>query len=142
MTDWLKSVLPDWLAKAEVLGTVSLVSIVVFVGSLVALPWIVARLPRDYFSRRRRGHQSFLRSRRWQRPARIAKNVVGALLLLAGIAMLLLPGQGIIAIVVALVLLDYPGKRAFERKLVSRPHVLRALNALRRRAGTEPLVLD
>jgi hypothetical protein len=39
-------------------------------------------------------------------------------------------------------LLNFPGKRALERKLVGRPRVLRAINGLRARFGKPGLVLD
>jgi hypothetical protein len=53
--------------------------------------------------------------------------------------MLLVPGQGLLSIAVALVLLDFPGKYRFERWLATRPAVWRSLNWLRRRAGCKPL---
>ncbi|GMV14370.1 MAG: PGPGW domain-containing protein [Myxococcales bacterium] len=150
MTEWLKSSMPawarpalDWLITPQVLATVTLLSLLLLVASVVALPWFVARLPRDYFVRH--DHEapiSVIRSPKWRRPLHVAKNVAGGLLLVAGLAMLVLPGQGILTIVMALVLLDFPGKRTLERKLVARPHVMRALNALRRRAGAPPLILD
>ena len=70
---------------------------------------------------------------------RLAKNGLGVVLLAAGIAMLVLPGQGLLTLVVALILLDFPGKRRLQRRIVYAPRVLAALNALRRRAGREPL---
>jgi len=150
VVEWLKHVLPgwthpflDWLITPQAITAVTLVSVVLFVASVVALPWFVARLPRDYFMHH--DHEepiSVIGNPGWRRAARVAKNLLGALLLFAGLAMLVLPGQGLLTIIVSLVLLEFPGKRALERKLVSRPQVLRALNAIRRKAGVEPLVLD
>lgn len=150
MADWLKRILPgwahpalDWLVTPQVIAAVSLFSLLLLVASLVALPWFVARLPRDYFVRHDHDAPvSLIRREKWRRLVHIAKNLAGALLLCAGLAMLVLPGQGILTIVMALVLLEFPGKRALERRLVSRPSVIRALNALRRRAGAAPLILD
>jgi hypothetical protein len=56
-----------------------------------------------------------------------------------GLVLLVLPGQGLLTMLAGLVLLDLPGKRAFERRVVARPRVLSALNWLRARAGREPL---
>jgi hypothetical protein len=39
-------------------------------------------------------------------------------------------------------LLDFPGKRRFEHKLVSRPRVLQTINQLRRKFDKPPLILD
>jgi hypothetical protein len=70
----------------------------------------------------------------------IIKNIFGMVLLLAGISMLVLPGQGILTIMMGLVLLNFPGKRRFERWLIRKQSILRALNWLRRRAGHAPLL--
>ncbi len=68
----------------------------------------------------------------------VVRNVVGWLFVLAGVAMLVLPGQGILSIIAGLVLIDFPGKRRFERRLLA-SHVVRdAMNWLRRRAGKPP----
>lgn len=123
-----------WLA---VLGVASLVMLV---ASLVALPLLVARMPEDYFGE---DTGEWVAPRRWtvQRIAlRVLKNVLGAVLLLAGIAMLVLPGQGLLAILVALSLLDFPGKRALELWILRRRPVRRAVAWLRERAGRPPLI--
>jgi hypothetical protein len=132
-----------WLATHEALLIgLGVGSIVLFVVTLVAMPLLVAWIPADYFVRRRRprlletGH--FLFWLLW----RIAKNAAAVILILMGIAMLVLPGQGILTILVGLVLLDFPRKRALERWLVCLPRVRRAANWIRRKAGRPPLVLD
>ena len=44
----------DWLQGYEVvLGWLFAVSMFMFVGSLIAVPWLVMRIPTDYFVRRR-----------------------------------------------------------------------------------------
>lgn len=75
--------------------------------------------------------------------AQIAKNSLGAVLVLVGIVMSLpgVPGQGLLTILIGVMLLDLPGKRGVERKIVGRPKVLRTINRLRKRFGKEPLVL-
>ena len=70
---------------------------------------------------------------------RAAKNVLGVVLLLAGILMMVLPGQGIITILVALSLLDFPGRRQLETRLVRQPKVRQAINWIRARAGRPPI---
>jgi hypothetical protein len=113
----------------------TLFSFISFVASVIGLPWLVARAPADYFVRERepRHGLSLLRA--------ILRNAVGLVLLLGGVLMLVLPGQGLLAIVVALSLLDVPGKRRLLRRLVTRPGVARALTWLRRRAGQPPFDL-
>jgi hypothetical protein len=74
----------------------------------------------------------------------VLKNLLGAFLVLFGVVMSLpgVPGQGVLTILLGVMLLDFPGKRQLELKLVSRPKVLRTVNGIRRRFDRPPLVLD
>jgi hypothetical protein len=133
-----------WIqAHQTVLGWLAALSVVMFLAALVLVPWVVIRLPADYFAGPRRDRSRYL----WRRPVlRIAwlagKNLAGVLLVLAGIAMLVLPGQGILTILIGVTLMDFPGKYRVERWIVQWPPVLGAINALRRRAGRGPLQFD
>jgi len=71
---------------------------------------------------------------------KFVKNIIGVLLILAGIAMLVLPGQGVLTILIGLGITDFPGKYKLERKLVSNQAVFKSLNWMRKRAGVEPFV--
>ena len=62
--------------------------------------------------------------------------------MLAGLAMLVLPGQGLLTILIGLMLLDFPGKRRLERRIVARPAILAMLNRMRARRGRDPLRVD
>ncbi len=115
------------------------ISLVAFVATVVGVPWVVARLPHDYFSRPRRYVWRTLADE--PLPALVlgaAKNVLGAVLVCLGAIMLVTPGQGLITLLVGLLLMNFPGKYQLERWLVMRPGVLRALNWLRRRRGRRP----
>jgi hypothetical protein len=59
-------------------------------------------------------------------------------LLVAGVAMLVLPGQGLLMVLLALSLVDLPKKRVLVRTIVQRPPVWRALSYFRERAGKPP----
>ncbi|EGV17652.1 PGPGW domain-containing protein [Thiocapsa marina] len=116
-------------------------SVLMFIGSLIALPFLLARIPEDYFVDPHR-HSARLKS---LHPVvyvslRLFKNLVGWVLVLAGILMLVLPGQGILTIIMGLVLSDFPGKYALERRLASKQRVLDGINWIRRRSGHPPLV--
>ena len=71
---------------------------------------------------------------------RIGKNLLGALFVGLGVAMLILPGQGILTILIGLSLLEFPYKRRLELYLISRPPVLRAVNWIRGSGSTTLIV--
>jgi len=128
-------------AHAELFGWLGGASVLLFVLSLVSLPWLVARIPEDYFL----SPEPYVHYHEFRHPVirflvLIIKNLFGMVLLLAGISMLVLPGQGILTIMMGLVLLNFPGKRRFERWLIRKQSISRALNWLRRRAGHAPLL--
>lgn len=118
-------------------------SVLTFVGTLGVVPLLLVRLPKDYFARSDSRNAGDWRKRhpivRWT--LRVLKNAVGAVFVLAGLALLVTPGQGVLTILLGVVLLDLPGKRRLEIALVRRPKVLSAINWLRRRAHQPPLEL-
>jgi hypothetical protein len=120
------------LAKRDVLIALGVFSIFAFLATVVLVPLALARMPADYLVRPSaawRGH-----------PARfVLKNLAGVVLVLLGVVMLFLPGQGILTILLGLGLVDFPGRRGIELRVMTRPAVLDAINALRRRAGSPPL---
>jgi Putative transmembrane protein (PGPGW) len=121
-------------------GWMLAVSAVMFVASLIALPLVVMNIPTDYLTRSEPRPGRF----QGQHPAvvltlQVLKNLLGAILLIAGLVMLFTPGQGLLAIVVGLSLLDLPGKRVVEQRVIGQPKVLRAINALRRKVRRPPL---
>jgi hypothetical protein len=121
------------------LGAAFVLSIAVFVLGLLLVPIVVTRMPADYFARNRvalEPKHAVLRLF-W----RVVKNLLGALLVLAGVAMLVLPGQGVLTILAGLSLLEFPGKRALERRLVEVPAVRGVFDRIRKRAGRPPLQL-
>jgi hypothetical protein len=122
----------SWFSHPGVLWGVGCFSVVAVVASIVLVPRYVARLPPDYL---RTGDRHQSRSV----ALRVARNALGALLVLLGIAMLLLPGQGIITLIVGLLLVDFPGKQKLIRKVLGRPKVLEAVNKLRARHSAPPM---
>lgn len=81
----------------------------------------------------------------WRRVAlRIGKNIAGVLLVALGVVLSLpgVPGQGFLTILVGLTLVDFPGKRRFEQRMMRRPALLRGANAIRRRFGKEPFEVE
>lgn len=61
-------------------------------------------------------------------------------MILAGIIMLVLPGQGTVTILIGLAISNFPGKYKIERKISSQPAVGATLNKIRKLTGSSPLV--
>jgi len=117
-------------------------SVALFIGSLVAMPVIIARMRPDYFVRRKPTAESWTGRHPVIRIGfLVIKNVLGVILLLAGIAMLVLPGQGIITMIVGISLLNFPGKRKLELRFFKQRRVLRAVNWIRAKANRPPLIM-
>lgn len=121
-----------------------LLFLITFTFSLAVVSFILVKIPATYFHK---DHPRDFWSNRHPSIRYLgvfAKNVLGILLVALGIVMSIpgVPGQGILTILLGIMLLDFPGKRSLERKLVSRPHVLKAINKLRNRFGKASLVLD
>lgn len=119
---------------------IGVASILMFLGTLVGLTAALVLLPPRHFVRD--GEKPPLVH--VENPAlrllyRILKNVVGVFFILAGLAMLILPGQGLLSLLVGMSLTDFPGKRRVIRGIVKRKAVLRSANWLRRKFGRSPL---
>jgi hypothetical protein len=136
-------VLPwDWLqAHSEILWATGIASAAMMLCGIAVVPWILLRLPRDYFLPPRR--QRITPERLPHSvgiPVLVAKNLLGIVLILAGVAMLVLPGQGLLTIILGLALTNFPGKFKLQRRLVGHPSVLNSLNWLRRRFDKAPFI--
>jgi len=115
------------------------VSVGLFALGVLSIPIVIARLPADYFIRHEQPPPAPGVRHAVLKPLR---NAFGVLLVLAGIAMLVLPGQGVLAILLGLSLIDFPGKRALLLRIVRHRPVKRVVNAIRRRAHKSPLQLE
>lgn len=127
MFDWI-DVHKAWFAW------LAMVSVVTLAASALLIPWLVARLPTDYFSRNEHPTP-------WQNAHPILrvmllalKNLFGVVLVGLGVLMLVLPGQGVLTIVAGMALIDFPGRHRLVQWFVARDPVINALNWVRRRA--------
>jgi hypothetical protein len=127
------SIFSELAGHKELAIGLTLASVLMFVGSLAAVPWLIARAPRDFFTRDEKAQGSGI-----SLPLKLLKNLAGLVLVAMGIAMLLLPGQGILTLIVGLALLDLPGKRAVLVRFAKRASVMRALNFFRKKRQREP----
>ena len=133
----------DWIPVDEtVIWYLAVFSVISFIGTLMLVPVLVVRIPADYFSEKKR--------HRWEPWAHehpvirwsllLGKNLLGYIFILLGIAMLVLPGQGVLTILIGIVFINFPGKYRLERWVVMRDPVLKTINRLRERAGHPPLI--
>jgi len=133
MFDWIREhqIILYWLGGA---------SVVLFVATLVIAPAIIVRIRPDYFTHGQRPPGKWDDRGRFVRVSlRVAKNGLGYLFLMAGLAMLVLPGQGLLTLLIGFLMIDFPGKYHAEKWIILRPRILQAINWLRRRRGREPL---
>lgn len=126
----------NWLTDPAVFWWTLGAGLVMLVGSAIGAGVVIVTLPADAWTRPTE-HQPTRTP--WFWAWRIAKNLLGAALVIAGVLMLFLPGQGVLTILIGVMLLDFPGKRQLELRLLRRPGVLSAINRLRARFNRPPL---
>jgi hypothetical protein len=127
-----------WLRSHQnILGWAGLFSLIMMVATLLAVPLIIISLPPQYLNEEKDRLSEIQSPWRW--PYLVVKNIMGAVLLLAGVAMLILPGQGLLTLAIGLGLMNFPGKRSLIRRLIGQPRVLRTINRWRAKAHKDPL---
>lgn len=129
-TNWLQAH-GWWLATLSVvLGVLALTASVLF------LLW----LPADYFLQTRPAFES-RRHPFVHVLLLVGKNVIGLIIALAGgiMSLPLVPGPGLLLLLIGLSLMNFPGKRQLELKILRTRWVLNPLNWLRAKGGKMPL---
>ena len=113
-------------------------SLLTFVGSLLCIPFVVARLPRNYFQKRPETAVLCL--------SKVTigffilfllRNILGLLLFAAGFAMLFLPGQGILTMIVGIAVMSFPYKHNLVYQLTRPASIQKSLDWLRKKSGKE-----
>jgi len=117
---------------------VTIASAVMFVGTLVVIPIIITRMGEDYFMPHRRKSFATLHPA-LRLVGLVLKNLLGGIFFILGVLMIFMPGQGLLTILVGLALLDFPGKRAAELRLIRYPPVHKSIDWIRRKADRPTL---
>jgi hypothetical protein len=140
MWEWLVDFWASLTLTRILYGTA--VFVVSMIVSLLIVGVVMVRIPENYFSSHYQ--HDFLPNSSWltRWGAVVAKNFAGLILVIAGIVMLIGPGQGILTILIGLILMDIPGKRPLEARLIKRPVILAAVNSFRAKYNKPPLVMD
>jgi CBS-domain-containing membrane protein len=105
-------------------------SVALYVAIALAIPVALARIPVDYFTRP--PHRPGV-------AVRVLRVVGGLVVTAAGVAMLFLPGPGVLTILLGLSIVGGDLAARGVRALVGRPGVLAAINKIRERRGRAPL---
>jgi hypothetical protein len=118
----------------------TVLSVGLVVMFFVVIPVVVLRLPVDYMLSMEEQPPQGPKTRPFSRILLgLVKNLMGIVLVFIGIALLVLPGEGIITIILGLLLIDFPGKLKFKRWLIQQPVVITSINWLRIKAGRPKL---
>ncbi|GAB1264652.1 hypothetical protein NBRC116493_05180 [Aurantivibrio infirmus] len=121
----------------------SFTAIVISLASMFAVPIIIIYLPTDYFTKEERGRLYYFDLHPvFHYVLVIAKNLLGLVLLAIGITLLVLPGQGLLTMLIGLLMMDFPGKYKVTRILVSKKVVHEPINWLRSKFNRDPILLD
>ena len=140
IADWFPM---DFLRDQEsLLAWIGGLSLLTLVVSFIVVPIVVRRMPYDYFLENDVKADEMRQQHPVLRTAVLTlKNLIGGILLLGGILMLVTPGQGLLTMVIGLMLMDFPGKRALEIRLIRIAPLKRAIDWIRERAKKRPLEL-
>lgn len=119
------------------------------IAYFVVITYFITQMDKQYFVRRKTSEEGLINhlhltsmSRSVACAVKIAKIILGLGLLVCGILMLVLPGQGLITILIGLSLLPFPGKDQMEQRILSRKSVRSTLNWIRLKAKKEPFIFD
>jgi Putative transmembrane protein (PGPGW) len=119
-----------WISKTALLW-ISIGSGVCILIGAIAFPWIIIHMREDAFSNTARPSWLDQKPVTVRVPLRVLKNLLGLVLILLGLAMLVLPGQGVLCIVLGIMLVDIPRKERLQHWILGKRKVMDSLNWLR-----------
>lgn len=123
----------------DIVTWLALLSLFTFILSLISLPYIIRRIPSDYFLKLSKEQPKVKGYDIKSVLIILFRNIFGFFLLLAGVAMLFLPGQGLITILVSLILMDFPGKKRVVAYLTGRKSIQKSIDWVRKKAKKKPI---
>lgn len=120
------------------LGWLAVISLFTFVLSLILIPWVIGRLPQDCFIKLHHNDKPQIQPSIGAVALSIFRNILGLTLLLSGIIMLFLPGQGLLTILLGALLISFPGKQKLVQALVSQPKIQHSMDWIRKKRNKPP----
>ena len=116
-------------------------SIAILIISALSIGYFIKKIPHDYFLNDKRGMPDYKNKNPIFWIITLAlKNIVGYCLIMGGILMLVLPGQGLLTILVGLMLSDYPGKFKLEKRIIKTNLILKTINWYRIKSNIAPII--
>ncbi|MDB4829420.1 PGPGW domain-containing protein [Gammaproteobacteria bacterium] len=132
-----------WLENnSYILFYLGIISVLIFIFSIVGLRLFIIAIPSDYFINKKR--VSALRDNSillWVF-YKIFKNIIGYIFIAIGLLALVLPGQGILMILIGLMMSDYPKKFDLEKKIIKINTVRKGVNWIRIKSNVEKIKLN
>ncbi len=131
----------DWLSEHA--WWLMILSAVLGIVTALAGFAILMKLPEDYFLRIEESAPAIGSRPLIRAVSLILKNSMGIVIILVGgiMSLPLIPGPGLIMVIIGLSLTNFPGKRKLELKILRAPLALGTVNWLRSKAGRSPLRL-
>ena len=115
-------------------------SILMLIVSIIGVGWFISQIPEDYFIHEKRQSDNW---KKYSPETRIviivAKNILGVTMLISGLLLLILPGQGVLTMIIGLLSIDYPGKFKLEQKIIAIPSIFKTLNWFRAKSNKSHL---
>jgi hypothetical protein len=127
-----KSLLPYFELLAILSG-------ITFALSILFIPWFIGKLPVDYFLNVQKSSSSSNFSA-IKAPLLVLRSLLGIVLVIAGVLMLFLPGQGILTILIGLLCMSFPGKQRLINYLLGKKSLKTCLNWTRRKMSRPPFL--
>ncbi len=118
-----------FIKNQDILIYLGIGSFIFFIIMILITPWLVGKIPYDYFVNDKYSMKSA--SKITKLIVNPIRNIFGLILLILGFIMLFTPGQGIITILLAVLVMRFPYKRELEQKIIANKNILKALNWLR-----------
>jgi hypothetical protein len=122
------------------LGWLAMLSVLTFFLSLILIPWGVGKLRQDCFLTLQQKERHTTPHSIGSIVLAIFRNVLGMILLFAGIIMLFLPGQGLLTILLGSLLISFPGKKRLINHFVHLPKIQHSMDWLRKKRGKPPFL--
>ena len=126
-----------WAVLEPLLPVLLISGIILILVTTLAIPLLLIRLPEDYFTTRRKPHVN-------RGPVALTlyllRNTIATLLIIIGFIMMLLPGPGLLVLLVGIATSTYAGKYKLERAIVRQRPVFNMINWIRARYQRPPIL--